>query len=257
MRIRNSEVEVRNWILSLLLALVPGCATCPFLAEVSTPSYQPSNVYRQQPTLPSAVKRVAVMPLTIPSSEFGIRHSELEFGREMLWPVLVDELGRARHFELVPVAPESLRALTGRSDWSGEESLPLDFFDRLKESLGADAVLFCRLTQYRAYEPLTIGWRLKLVYQGEKQEVRGEKAKESLPFTSSLSPLTLLEPHILWAVDEVFDARTPEVAVAAKRYAAEHPESAPSLHDSRSVLLSPRRFGQYTTSAVVETLPRR
>jgi len=211
--------------------LLAGCATCPWLAERATPSYQPSNVYREQTILPHTVKRVAVLPLTVPNSEFGTRSSELEFGRETLWPVLLDELGRARQFELVSVSPEALRVLTGRSDWSSEDSLPLDFFDRLKDSLNADAVLFCRLTQYRAYEPLTIGWRLKLLDSDE--------------------------PRILWAVDEVFDARTPEVAAAARRYAKEHPDSAPSVHDSHSVLLSPRRFGQYTASAVVETMPGR
>ncbi len=94
-----------------------------------------------------------------------------------------------------------------------------------------DAVLFCRLTQYRAYEPLAVGWRLKLL----DAEV----------------------PRILWAVDEVFDARVAEVAAAARRYAREHSEAVPSLQDSQSVLLSPRRFGQYTASAVVGTMPGR
>jgi hypothetical protein len=214
-----------------LLVLLAGCATCPWLAERTAPSYHPSNVYREQALLPHTIKRVAVLPLTIPNSEFGTRNSELEFGRETLWPVLLDELGRSRQFELVSVSPEELCVLTGRNDWSGEERLPLDFFDRLKDTLGADAVLFCRLTQYRAYEPLTIGWRLKL--------------------------LDSEEPRILWAVDEVFDARTPEVAAAAKRYATQHQDSAPSVHDSRGVLVSPRRFGQYTASAVVETMPGR
>lgn len=211
--------------------MLAGCATCPWLAEQTTPSYHPSNVYREQPLLPRTIKRVAVLPLTVPNSEFGTRNSELEFGRETLWPVLLDELGRARQFELVSVSPEELRVLTGRSEWSGEERLPLDFFDRLKDTLGADAVLFCRLTQYRAYEPLTIGWRLKLL---DSDELR-----------------------VFWAVDEVFDARIPEVAAAARRYAKEHPDSTSSVHESHSVLLSPRRFGQYTASAVVETMPTR
>ena len=58
-------------------------------------------------------------------------------------------------------------------------------------------------------------------------------------------------------MDEVFDARVAEVAAAARRYAREYPEAIPSLHDSQSVLLSPRRFGQYTASAVVGTMPGR
>jgi len=155
----------------------------------------------------------------------------MEFGRDSLGPVLWNELGRSRQFELVTVLPEELRLLTGRSGWSGEEKLPIDFFDKLKDKLGVDAVLFSQLTQYRAYEPLAVGWRLKLM----DAEV----------------------PRILWAVDEVFDARVPEIAAAARRYAQAHPEAAGSLRDSQSVLLSPRRFAQYTASAVVGTMPGR
>ena len=55
--------------------------------------------------------------------------------------MLVAELGRARQFELVSVSADVLRLLTGRNSWSGEEKLPLDFFDKLKEKLGVDAVL--------------------------------------------------------------------------------------------------------------------
>jgi hypothetical protein len=94
-----------------------------------------------------------------------------------------------------------------------------------------DAVLFSRLTQYRAYEPLAVGWRLKL--------------------------FDTAEPQVLWAVDEVFDARVPEVAAAARRYAQQHPDAGPSVQDAQGVLLSPRRFGRYAASAVVETLPGR
>jgi hypothetical protein len=203
-----------------------GCATSPYLTDLGTPSYEPSNVYRDEALLPSYVKRVAVLPLTTLTDE-----SSMDFARDSLWPVLLGELGRSRQFEVVTVPPEELRLLTGRSGWSGEEKLPVDFFEIMKDKLGVDAVLFCRLTQYRAYQPLAVGWRLKLL----DAEV----------------------PRILWTVDEVFDAGVAEVAAAARRYANEHPEAVPSLQDSQSVLLSPRRFGQYTASAIVGTMPGR
>ena len=213
-------------LLLFLFILIVGCKTNTLLSHVTVASYKPTNVYREDATLPAAIKRVAVLPLTTLGDE-----AAMDSGREALWPALVGELGRARHFEIVTVTPDELRLLTGRSLWSGEEKLPLDFFDKLKDRLGVDAVLFSRLTHYRAYEPLAIGWRLKL--------------------------LDADEPHILWAVDEVFDARTPEVAAAARRYAQEHPDANSSLQDVQSVLVSPRRFGQYTASAVVETMPTR
>lgn len=212
--------------LCLLLVLVAGCSHIPGLREPAVASYEPTNVHREERRLPSQIKRVAVLPVTAMTDE-----SAMEFGRDTLGPVLVEELGRARQFELVLVNSEELRLATGRNSWTGEERLPLDFFDQLKDKLGADAVLFVRLTQYRAYEPLSIGWRLKL--------------------------LETEEPRILWAVDEVFDARVPGVAAAARRFAANHPESPGRTADGQDVLSSPRRFGQYTAAAVVATLPPR
>jgi len=209
-----------------LLFLITGCAKSSYLGQMTTASYQPSNVYRAEANLSPEIKRVAVLPLTTLNDD-----TAMEFGREALWPVLVAELGRARQFELVSVSADELRLLTGRNSWSGEEKLPIDFFDKLKEKLGVDAVLFSRLTQYRAYEPLAVGWRLKL--------------------------LDAAEPQVLWAVDEVFDARVPEVAAAARRYAQQHPDTGPSVQDAQGVLLSPRRFGRYAANAVVETLPGR
>jgi hypothetical protein len=75
-----------------------------------------------------------------------------------------------------------------------------DFFEKLKEELGVQAVILPELTQYRPHEPLAVGWRLKLVDADE--------------------------PRVIWAVDEVFDARVPSVAAAARRFADSHPDSA-------------------------------
>jgi len=225
-RAANWPPSCQPWLLVSLSLGFTGCASFPHLSDLNTPSYAPSNVYREGAVLPLYIKRVAVLPLTILTDE-----ESMEFGRDSLQDVLRNELGRSRQFELVTVPPEELRLLTGRGGWSGEEKLPNGFFEKLKDKLGVDAVLFSRLTQYRAYEPLAVGWRLKLM----DAEV----------------------PRILWAVDEVFDARVPEVAAAARRHARENPEAIPSLHDAQSVLLSPRRFGQYTANAVVVTMPGR
>jgi TolB-like protein len=210
--------------MAALLVFGVGCANTPFLGQATIPSYKPSNVYREEAFLPPNFKRVAVLPLTT-----LVDDATVDFGRDSLAQILLDELGRSRRFELVAVSSEELRLLTGRSAWSGEEPFPQDFFDKLRSRLGVDAVLFCRLTQFRAYEPLAVGWRLKL--------------------------LDAEEPHILWAVDEVFDARVPEIAAAARRYAQQHPEQGSTIYGPQGVFVSPRRFGQYTVSAVVDTMP--
>lgn len=204
-----------------------GCARTPLLGQVMTPSYEPSNVYRGDAVIPPHIRRVAVLPMTTLDAD----NAEMSFGRDTLTPVLISELNRARRFELVTVSAEELRLISGRSVWNAEDKLPLEFFERIREKTGADAVMFSRLTLYRAYEPLAVGWRLQLIDADE--------------------------PHILWAVDEVFDARDPSVAAAAVRYAQGTPDTTSSLADSRSVLLSARRFGHYAAHAVVQTMPGR
>lgn len=223
------QVQVSAITAALLAAsflFLAGCATPPFIGQVAVASYKPTNVHLEEANLPPNVKRVAVLPLTTLNDK-----AEMDSGREVLWPLLLDELGRTRLFELVPVSADELRSITGRLAWTGEERLPIDFCERLHERLGVDAVLFSRLTEYRAYQPLAIGWRLKL--------------------------LEVEEPRILWSVDEFFDARVPEVAAAARRYAERRPDTQASLQDPQGALRSPRRFGQYTACAVLETLPGR
>ena len=209
------------------LCLTSGCAVNSFTSPFTTvPAYQPANVFRDAEQLPKDIKRVAVLPLTATGAE-----ADTEFGREVIGPLLVEELGLARKFELVAVSPEQLRRWTGRSHWSGDEILPPDFFAKLRGALACDAVVFCRLTQYRAYPPLAVGWRLKLI---ETEE-----------------------PHLLWSGDEVFDAREPGVAEAARRHARTQPVAAPSVADASTILVSPRRFAQYAARATFATLPAR
>jgi hypothetical protein len=218
----------RTGLFALALAvgvLAAGCASGPLRRPNAwAASYQPSNVYVEESVLPNEIKRVAILPLSV-----GDGTAEMEFGRETLEPVLAGELFRSRQFEAVLLTPERLARLTGTARWDATGRFAEDFFDRLREELGVQAVLLPELTRYRPHEPLMIGWRLKLV--------------------------DATEPRVLWAIDEVFDARDPSVAAAARRHAQRHPDVAGSLEDDRAVLQSPRRFGRYTASAVVATLP--
>lgn len=194
-----------------------GCISPSLFRSVHTANYQPSNVYQANKQLGNSVKRVAILPLGTLTHE-----PSMEFGRNALWPLLLGELGRSKLFELVIVSGDELRSLTGRDEWVPDDRLPSNLFEKLQGKLAVDAILFSQLTAYRPYEPVAIGWRLKLV--------------------------DVNEPEVLWAIDEVFDARLPEVAASARRFTA---------GDSSNGLSSPRRFGSYTANAVVQTLPRR
>ena len=109
--------------------------------------------------------------------------------------------------------------------------LPHDLFDRLRQATGCDAVLFASLTSFQAYPPLRMGWKLRLVDCHQNQT--------------------------WWAVDEVFDAGSDSVAAAAEAYARASLNPPTALPGGSGVLYSPRRFGQYTAYAVVNTLPER
>jgi hypothetical protein len=209
-------------ILGSAVISLSGCATDPLASCVAGADYRPSNVYTDEAPLPARLRRVAVLPLT-----FAGEHAESEYGRDTLEPVLIEEFRRTRQFEVVPISRDQLLRWTGRTAWTGEERLPQDFFEKLYAATDADGVMFCRLTQYHAYEPLAVGWRLRLINMDDLRTV--------------------------WAADEVFDARQSDVAKSARRFA--HCE--PAAADSRGILVSPRHFTQYTLCELFKTLPAR
>jgi hypothetical protein len=229
----------------VMCAILTGCAALMPDAVVFGQDSKTQNVFVSSPVLPKDLKRVVVLPLVCDESRV-----DLSSGCEMLGSVLQAELVETKKFEVVPAGPEMLRSLTGRSGWTGAEVLPADFFDSLQRAYGCDAVLFCQLTEFRAYAPLATGWRMKLV------DARTKK--------------------IIWAADEIFDAGVPAVAKAAEhfqarqqdvhgktrsllkallKYADRQPPSA--LDDQWGILNSPRYFGQFAAEKLLQTLPER
>ena len=168
---------------------------------------------------------MAVLPLGADSTR-----EDLIDGRDALEPILDAELLKTKRFEVVQPAPEALHACTGRATWTGEEALPPQFLLSLQENYGCDAVLFCRLTVFRAYTPMAVGWRMKLVEAGSGR--------------------------ILWAGDEVFDWGDPTVRAGARRYEKSQ-QCAKYRSAEWTIGNSPRRFGQYSLAQLFATLPER
>jgi hypothetical protein len=215
------------YLAALIPALAGGCSVMPasMRRSLATP-YKPANVSARQATMPQTIRRVAVLPL--PQSREDANQAA---GASLLQPVLIAELAKRNLFEIIPIAPEALRGLTVGNGWAVDAPLPLDFFERLRQVTDCDAVVFASLTVYRPYPPLQTGWKLRLVDCREHQT--------------------------WWAVDEVFDAGTESVAAAAEHYARESLSLPNPLLADTGVLHSPLRFGQYTASAVAQTLPGR
>lgn len=213
-------------LISGLCLLLAGCAGISPQGTVLTPPYRPENVFVWSPTLPSEVKRVAVLPLACDR-----RNADLVEGREALEPVVQAELIKTRRFEVLSAQPETLRIATGRADWTEEEVLPVDFLRSLSSVYGCDAVLFCQLTVFRAYAPVAVGWRMRLV------DTRTH--------------------NTLWAADEIFDAGKPGVVSGAHAFRVAEVFDPAKATDDWALLHSPRKFGQYAAARLLATLPPR
>lgn len=194
------------------------------------PSHEVQNVTKSAYWFLPEVRRVAVLPLTCQADR-----SEAEAGRNLLGPVVLDELGKSRRFEVIAVSSEKLQAWTGQTHWNAEEPLSPKLLDYLRVELACDAVLFSRLTRFHAYPPMVQGYSFKLL-------------------TLSQTPGVL---EVAWAVDEVFDASDPMVVNGARRYEKAGSKGAQSLSGSRFILNSPTRFGHYSLEAIFATLPER
>ena len=208
-------------------SLLTGCRT------VGTPSdlvrgkgYQPQNIYSESAALPKNIRRVVVLPLVCDEND-----AVADDGRVTLEPVLVGELIKTKKFEVVESDGAFLKNRAGRADWSSEETLPPGFFALLRENSACDAVLFARLTVYRAYPPLEIGWRLRLVNAENGQTI--------------------------WAADEVFNGGEPSVKDGARRHQLIAERDLSGAPDEWFVQNSPAKFGQYTAASLFATLPAR
>lgn len=211
----------------LVLIFTSGCAKTKVITDpILGPDHAVTNVFRKEATLPVQIRRVAVLPV---SAEGAGPNGTA--GRELLEPILHTELSKAGLFDLAFVNPADLQKWTGKERWDYQQTLPKEMLKTIAEQTGADGVLFTRLSRFHAYPPMVIGWRLMLV--------------------------AAADADILWSVDEVFDAAEEPVSNSARRFERSQVRNNPVLEDSRSILLSPRKFGQYAARAVVQTLPAR
>jgi hypothetical protein len=217
------------WVgaLGFIVALffLSGCNTRPLTDPIIGPGFSATNAFRRTEILPPTLRRVAVLPLSYDASDPTAMN-----GQQMLEPMLRAELTKTERFELVFIKPEQLRIWTGKERWDSFEALPPDLLKLVAQKTACDGLLLPRLSQFKAYPPMLIGWRIKLAANNA---------------------------DVLWAVDELFDAAEETVSNSARRYDRSHVKNNPVLEDSRSILLSPSKFGQYTLHSVLETLPSR
>jgi hypothetical protein len=209
-----------------LCGVLASCQTAPLQTTVFRRDFTPDNVFVYPRKLSLDFRRVVVLPIAP-----AVDAQDLPEGCEALTPVLWEQIVKTKRFEAVAADAGYLRQRTGRATWTGTEVLPADFFTYLRREYDCDGVLFAELTTYRAYAPLAVGWRFKLVDARTGQ--------------------------VIWSADELFDATRPEVQRAASRFEQEKPVLPLVPAKNWAVLNSPGRFGRYSAAALLDTLPER
>ncbi|MGC8886398.1 MAG: hypothetical protein ACP5MG_04480 [Verrucomicrobiia bacterium] len=211
--------------LLFFLMIISGCTTVNLSDTVIGPDYIPTNIYTNAAPPLKTVRRVAVLPITTSGKDISSDYIYKNYQ-----PILMGELFKVKKFEVFEINSELLRELTGRREWMAEEKLPIDFFNKLRDSTGCDAVLFAKVTLYKPYPPVAMGWNIKLV---ESDSAR-----------------------ILWSCDEVFNGGTESVANSARRYYQRHLNLGAPGSDSRTILRTPRQFAQYVCYELLSRLPQ-
>ena len=219
-----------------------GCTTIPTTMPTSVadlgPAYKPTNVYKRENTLPTDLRRVALLPMTTTSPT-----AFLEAGRDAMEPVLYAELEKTKRFEVIPVTRAQMKQWTGESAWRIDEQFPPDMFQRVREGTGCDAVFFGQLTRYQPYQPIAVGWKFTLV--------------EARASSSTNAPSAEVKGLTFWSVDEVLDSGDPGVANAARAYYSQHLRNEAPAADVSTMMSSPTRFGQYAIATLLTSLPDR
>ena len=208
-------------VLGLLALSAIGCRTLPGSPErQGAPGRQFSNVFST--SLPASVRRVAMLPIYSPQT-IGDAQRDLD-------TIFSSELTKMLRFEVVPISRSDLAAYAHREQIASSDIVPPEVFAAIREKSGADAVLFTDITHYRAYRPISIGVRAKLI------DIR------------SLQPV--------WSIDSVLDSANSRVADAAREYGSDGSRSDRPAQ-SELVLQSPRRFGAFVAHQIFSTLPVR
>jgi len=212
--------------LAALCGALASCQTAPLQTTIFRRDFTPDNVFVYPPKLSLDFRRVVVLPIAP-----AVAAQDLPEGCEALAPVLWEQIVKTKRFEAVAVDAAGLRLRTGRAAWTGQEVLPADFFAYLRREYDCDGVLFAELTSYRAYAPLAVGWRFKLVDARTGQ--------------------------VIWSADELFDAARPEVQQAARHFDQPKPVLPFISANDWAGLNSPSQFGRYSAAALLQTLPER
>ena len=217
-------IILRNYFLCVLFIF--GFSSCRKFEQekviARAEPFTPTNLYPIE-RLPAYFNRVVVLPCY---------YSDLDSPLlGYVDKIFQQELAQERIFETIPFSTNQMQRLFGIKRVSSSLALPENFLRKLEDVTSANGVLFVDLDSYRAYRPISLGVRAKLV--------------------------DIKSGEFMWAIDETFDAGQASVIVGSKIYQENAQVRALSAKTSGSVLHSPRIFAKYVASTTFSTLPMR
>lgn len=177
-----------------------------------------TNVYRQE--VPEHLRRIAVLPF----HKGNFKH--VDFGE--IERNFALELSKTNRFEMIPISVDSMMELFAQERYSSIENLPTELLGKLHEAYAIDGVLLVDISYFRAYRPVGLGVRLKLL-DGRTGE-------------------------IVWAVDEVYDSSDHAVANAAKVFYKSESIVTYPMNAADLAINSPNRFSKYVANSVFSTI---
>lgn len=177
------------------------------------------NVF-QHDTLPEHLRRVAMLPL------YKGRYDHLDL--DEVQESFIQELIKRNIFEVVTLTEEEMEDMFGFESYSSQEPLPAKLLTKLHNVYAIDGVMLVDLSFFSPYQPVGLGVRATLI-DGHTGEIE-------------------------WAADELFDSSNPQVANAARKYFQTESIGQYPLHQTQTVLHSPKRFSKYVAAAIFDTI---
>jgi len=211
--------KILPFLATALAVLFSGCSTIHRVnAEFDTTlgkKRKTTNVYQDR-ILPGEITRVALLPMYL--GEYD--HMDLSLVEENFRL----ELSKLNLFEVISVEPKIMKELFARERFSSVEVLPTQLIEKLRARYAIDGLLLVDLSYFRAYQPVGLGVRVKLL--------DGDSGK------------------LVWAIDEVFDSSNPAVSNAARKFYKTESIIPYPLHSPQSALHSPNRFSKYVAHSL-------
>ena len=182
----------------------------------------PTNLYPIE-RLPAYFNRVVVIPCHHEDNDSPIL--------DYIDDIFQQELAQERIFEIIRFSPSQMKKKFGIERVSSTSPLPENFLRELETLTNSNGVLFVDIHSFRAFRPMSLGVRAKLV--------------------------DIKTGEFMWAIDETFDAGHASVIIGSRIFQEKSQVRALSAKTSGSVLQSPRVFAKYVAATTFSTLPLR